>query len=205
MSTPLPTPTLAQKLMFDPLSYIHAERFSLENKAISLKQRAVINEMLLSSYQLTIDKPLLVPGSLAATLAKQWVDLPKVAFLLGCQRLRAELVMSGALFKLPAWARHFAEMPVRESAAGNLAASGKIAISDAYLSAQGLAEILSWQTSLPSWLWQRLPLLFSQKSDTFLREGAVRAPRLNAPDITLFILAGQYAKNYSDTTAISGA
>lgn len=188
-----------QEIMFDPLSYIHPARFRLSANLMQPSQRAVINDMLLRSYQLTtVDTTTMLIGGVALTMIKHWWRLPQIAFLFGCYRLRNALLRRGALLRLPAWARQFAEMPLCANTSlvnnsGFYIADIATELSVEMIYAQGLGEFLSWQAALPLWLRQRLSLQFAPQSEALLQTNT-----LQPPNLFLFTFAMQYAKNHPD-------
>lgn len=181
-----------QRLMFDPVSYIHPQRFQLPAYLALPRQRAIINQWLLQQYSLAVETSEMIKLSKQTQLLLQhWSQLPQIAFLLACQRLRAELARGGLLFKLPAWAKQFALLPLRDSAASGLS----IKLSTVKIMAVGLSELLSWENDLPLWLRQRLLLLFSTESETLVHTASYVSA---SPDLALFLLAAQHAKSYYD-------
>lgn len=189
-------PSVLHHLMLNPASYIHRQRLQLSVSSFNPQQQAVINRILLKRYALNVEtveinklnKP-------TQWLVQYWYQLPQITFLIACQRLRAELARGGLLLKLPNWARQFALLPLRDSNAQK--SSRHLSINK--ISAMGLSELLSWEAHLPCWLTQRLLLLIPGESETFLQTQDVRNTAIT-PDLNLFLLAAQHAKNHYDPT-----
>ncbi|XBS70300.1 hypothetical protein ABK905_03270 [Acerihabitans sp. KWT182] len=110
--TPLDT------IMFDPLSWMHPQRLPLKTGFNGVRQRSIINDMVIEAHGWSTVPPVLTEKGLMARVIHQWCRLPQIALLIACQRHRAALTRQGRLLILPVWARRFAQMNIVASAAG---------------------------------------------------------------------------------------
>jgi type III secretion system OrgA/MxiK family protein len=167
------TPTRWQTVMFDPLAYIHPDRFSAPPGFDTPAQRAAINGLLLAGYQLTSESSaaaLPVYQSDAVKLVlKHWFVLPQIVFLLGCQRLRLALARRGAVLRLPVSAQAFLTLPLLQQVdraneaceAGNAVAPNRDA-----LMREGMRQLHLALGELPVAVIQRMALLFAPALDS---------------------------------------
>jgi type III secretion system OrgA/MxiK family protein len=171
------TPTRWQTVMFDPLAYIHPDRFSLPPGFDTPAQRSVINRLLLTRYQLTSEA---MPAALPALSARQgdgdaaklvlnhWFSLPQIVFLLGCQRLRPALSRRGAVLRLPAAAQAFLALPLLMQAgrADEASEASKAMAPDRNaLMREGARQLHLTLGELPAALTRRMALLFTPAFD----------------------------------------
>jgi type III secretion system OrgA/MxiK family protein len=185
-----------QTVMFDPLSYIHPERFALPARLDAARQHAIINRMLLDHYRLSSCVPRAAPGSLDHLLAQHWELLPQLAYLLACQRFRVALLRGGRLLKVPAWARSFAILPLQRPDDADAAAD---TLGSTALLEHGLVELLSRCRHAAPALQQRIPLLFP----SFGKTTALPPPCATTQGgNSLLILALQHVKSFSGSTTI---
>ena len=185
-------PPILQQLMLNPASYIHQQRLQLSVSSFNPQQQAVINRILLKRYALNVEKVEINQlNKPTQWVVQYWYQLRQITFLMTCQRSRAALARGGLLLKLPSWARQFALLPLRDSSAQK----SSINLSTDNILALGLLELLSWEAHLPSWLMQRLLLLLPSKSEEFIQKFTRHAI---TPDLNLFLLAAQHAKNHYD-------
>ncbi|AVG16922.1 type III secretion apparatus protein OrgA/MxiK [Chromobacterium vaccinii] len=172
-------------ILFDPLSYLHPQRLRLPAALDTPRQRAVVNDMLISGHRLDNHWPAGPLNSATRQFLRHWPLLPQAAYLIGCQALRAALGWQGGLLRLPAWAQDFAAM--RLNPPSGIAPSRPVSHND--LLRAGYSRVLAWKPELPSALAQRLPLPFPPIVDD-----APAAP--GAPDTLLLTLALQYAQRH---------
>lgn len=103
-----PLPIIWQRIIFDPLSYIHPQRLQIAPEMIVRPAaRAAANELILAAWLLKNGEKECIQNSLTQLWLRQWRRLPQVAYLLGCHKLRADLARQGALLGLPDWAQAF--------------------------------------------------------------------------------------------------
>lgn len=188
-----------QTVMFDPLSYIHPQRFALPDALNSAKQHAIVNRMLLDHYQLSSCIPSVAPGGLDDLLLNNWIRLPQSAYLLACQRFRIALSRGAKLLSLPGWARSFAMLPLSQSGYDAIPADG---LSATALLAYGFADLLSHCQGSALALRQRIPLLFPPRAETVVFPAPIATAERN--DI-LLILALQHVKKFPGSTPLPGA
>ncbi|MEJ8674085.1 type III secretion apparatus protein OrgA/MxiK [Chromobacterium amazonense] len=151
-----------QRVLFDPLSYLHPGRLSLTASLTEpATARAAVNSLLLAVFKMehNCDDSLL--DSLARQWLRHWLRLPQTAYLIGCHFLRADLAWRAGQLALPEWAHAFSTIALPTEAAPRQAAPSHNAILRA-----GYARLLPWRARLPTPLAQRLPLLFPPHVDT---------------------------------------
>lgn len=180
------------RILFDPLSYVNAQRLRLPPSLDMPRQRAVINRMLLGD----------LPDERQARtlrghpLLRHWTRLPYVCALVGAQRLKPQLAWGGRLLRLPAPVRRFMELPLphadapqREAAVVQLAAAQLLLVAQR----EGLSRLLDWQRQAPPALLGRLRLMFPPQLDACF---ANRREPLSTADLFLISQAILYAKNH---------
>ncbi|EPE0972890.1 oxygen-regulated invasion protein OrgA [Salmonella bongori] len=176
-----------QKVIFDPLSYIHPQRLQIASEMIVRPAaRAAANELILAALQLKIEEKENIQNSLTQLWLRQWHRLPQIAYLLGCHKLRADLARQGALLKLPDWAQAFLAMHQGTS----LSVCDK-APNHRFLLSVGYGQLNALNKCLPESLAQRFPLLFPP----FIEEAA----KQDAVEMSILLLALQYAQKYPNS------
>ena len=166
-----------QRVIYDPLSYIHPERIRIVPELIAQPaQRAAVNELLIRARRLDIcstESCYVLREPLVQHLLCQWDLLVQVAFLLGCSARRGELAWQGKLLRLPEWARLFlqASLPVTILCTGYSLLQGSI-------------------RHLPQFLTQRVSLLFPPQAECALSSPPV--------DPLMLLLTLQHAQKYPD-------
>lgn len=180
-------------MMFDPVSYIHPGHFALPESLSSPRQRAVVNEILIVALGLDTHWPFDRVGIAERAWLLNWRRLPQVAYLMGCQALKAGLCRRAALLSLPAWATAFARLPLLEPTSP----TGPHPPSHADLLAEGFSRLTAMAAPLPEPVRQRLPLLFASNV-------ARIAHCPGAFDLRLFVTALQYAKKHPHSPPDAG-
>ncbi|WP_339058235.1 type III secretion apparatus protein OrgA/MxiK [Candidatus Regiella endosymbiont of Tuberolachnus salignus] len=177
--------TPLDRILFDPVSYIHPARFKLPSLLRGEKSRSLLNDMLINQYHLSTEQPLIV--GFTQQLIARWHYLPQISFLIACQRHRAILSRQGVLQRFPAWIQQFAKL--------NLVAALPCQINQhvnfIQLLADGAREMGLWHDQLPRSLRQRILLLFPPDIDSMVQKG--KSIDSNALLITL---AMQHVKKY---------
>jgi len=171
-----------QRVLFDPLSYLHPQRVRIPaSLTVRPAARAAANELLLHAYRLEVRCAALSP--LARQWVRHWNHLPQAAYLIGCHALRAELAWGGASLSLPAWTHPFTtiDLPVTQPA-------GQTVTGHDILLKTGYSQLLAWASKLPEPLAQRFPLLFPFDIDTVALQPAA--------DPLILTLALQHAQRY---------
>lgn len=178
------------RLLFDPLSWGHPRHLPLRGDLAGVRQRSIVNDMIIKAYGWSVRRPSLSGDGLALDFVNQWRYLPQVAVLIAAQRHRADLSQRGRLMTLPAWVRQFAQLDIVDSSAtmtGTITSPGE-------LLAWGKNELMSYGRQLPLAVRQRISLLFPPDRE---REGH---PDLQTdPSPFLIKLAFQHAKRHPDT------
>ncbi|WP_435954199.1 type III secretion apparatus protein OrgA/MxiK [Dryocola sp. BD626] len=183
----------AKRVLFDPLFYLHPQRMPIPARLTNtLQARGAVNDLLIDVYQLSVDAIDTDSDPLTRQWLTHWTRFPQVAYLLGCQMLRGELVRHGALLALPAWARGFLSV--------NLTQSESVQIdtfSHAVPLNLGFSCLQPWSNRLPAPLAQRFPLLFPSGVD----DVNARAPA----DSLILTLALQHAQKYPNSPPVASA
>lgn len=175
-----PFPVTLQRVLFDPLSYLHPQRVGFPaNLTARPAERAAANELLLAAFRLEVYPFDLTP--LAREWVRHWYRLPQTAYLIGCHTLRAQLAWEGGLLNLPVWASHFTSITFPTNVA-----SGLQNIDNNLLMKTGYARLQAWSSQLPKPLAQRFTLMFPTHIDT--------APLQPAADPLILTLALQHAQ-----------
>jgi type III secretion system OrgA/MxiK family protein len=194
-----------ERIMFDPLSYIHPQRLRLPQQLDTPRQRAALNDMLLGGFGLASGRT--TPSSVAEQqLIMHWQHLPYVCMLVGAQLLKPELAWRGRLLQLSAPVRFFMSLPLHNEV--GRAGADRAAERDADMPARraadaephrvqalGLRNMLAWQQAASAALLGRMRLLFAPALDACFER-----PRkqLQPADLFLISQAIQYAKNHPD-------
>jgi type III secretion system OrgA/MxiK family protein len=190
-----------ERIMFDPLSYIHPQRLRLPQHFDTPRQRAALNDMLLGGFGLACGRT--APTGVAEQqLIMHWQHLPYVCMLVGAQLLKPELAWRGRLLQFSAPVRFFMSLPLHngvDRAAGRDADRSARRAADAEphrVQALGLSNVLGWQAAAASAaLLGRMRLLFAPALDACFERP--RKP-LQPADLFLISQAIQYAKNHPD-------
>jgi type III secretion system OrgA/MxiK family protein len=213
MGMPFNTEAWSQRLeriMLDPLSYIHQRRFRLPDNINTPRQHAVLNEILTSSFSGELADLTLARHSAQYVLLRYWRQLPYVCMLAGAQLLKTDLVWRGRFLRLPAKVRSFMELPLwgsHSQMTGAVGANGLSLASPGFSSrntdeelflqvqGSGLLCLLNWQQDAPEALLGRLRLLFPPELDRCFEN--LRRSILTS-ELFLLSQAIQYAKSHPD-------
>lgn len=180
-----------ERVMFDPVSWIHPEHFVPPAVLDSPRQRSALNGMLIAAYGLITERPNLARNALAAQFVEGWHLLPQVALLIACQRHRATLAWRGWGATLPEWLRQFSAPEI----VGSFAPRQVPLTGPAQLLAWGKHELMAFEACLPESLSQRLSLLFSPMAGADEPYDSCRP----LPSRLLLKLAFQHAKRNPTT------
>jgi len=99
--------TQLERILFDPLGWIHPERVAIPPDFSQGRCRSVINEVLRVKFQLPVPDDVKSDQGITSLFIAHWSLLPHVAFLLCCQRYRAQLVGQRLYTRLPDAVRQF--------------------------------------------------------------------------------------------------
>jgi len=192
--------TTATRVLFDPLSYVNAQRLRLPRALDTPRQRAVVNRLLLG----TLPDERQAMSIRRHPLLAHWERLPYICVLIGAQRLKSQLAWGGRSLRLPAVVRRFMVVPLAQAVAPEQGAAvsrpwetaaGPLARKELLLAVQhaGLSCLLDWQRQAPALLLDRLRLLFPPQLD-----GCFEADRrpLQTTDLFLISQAIHYAQNH---------
>ncbi|WP_258089449.1 hypothetical protein [Serratia liquefaciens] len=175
--------TLGQRILFDPLSWIDSGWVKVPVCFSQGRCRGVINEAILTSLDLSTPSDICSPSELTQLFANQWYLLRKSAFLIACQRYRANLACRGRLQCLPDNIKQFAQLEILTSKYQQ----GEKLLTIDKIPDLALRELLPFCQALPRWLQQRVPLLFPPVLDSSTGD-------LPGADTALLRLAIQHAK-----------
>lgn len=145
-----------ESILFDPLAWVHKERVIIPDKFYQGRCRSVINEIFREQYQLPLPAEIKIDYGLTSLFIKSWSLLPHVAFILCCQRYRAQLANRGLYTLLPQAVRQFALLnllPPCGEQAENICGLNDI-------SQLIYSEIVAFETEIAAPLRPCLPLLF---------------------------------------------
>lgn len=190
-----PISVILQRIMFNPLSYIHPQRIPhlLNVVEPSSKEVSAVNELLLHSLNLEYDDLNIKLSSLVQKLIRQWNALPQVAYLIGCHLLRKELAWNGASLKLPDWARHFMLIDIpSHDITGYSASKGREILCNNYIMNFGYSFLAYWAHELPKSIIQRMQILFPSIDDSLIFE-------IEDAEPLILLMALQYAKMYPNS------
>ena len=95
-------------ILRDPLTWINIDHIGIQHENIEPYTASLINELMIRKMGFTVDAPLPPNGSLAWLFIDNWFILPKVSFLMFCQRYRGLMSYSAGMNRLPEWVRQFA-------------------------------------------------------------------------------------------------
>ena len=95
-----------RKIIYDPISYIHPQRVSLNNARISNPVlRSITNEMILLQYNLSVEHFSL--NSSLIYYINNWNLLPLICLLSGCHFYRERFAERGFFYKVPDVLRNY--------------------------------------------------------------------------------------------------
>ncbi|MFU9136523.1 hypothetical protein [Erwinia tasmaniensis] len=143
-----------QRIVYDPVSWIHPQRFSVPEQLASVRCRSILNDIILSEYKLSTGE-LDLGNSKECYLANHWWLLSRAAFMAMCQRYRSSLAWYGNLSKLDNITRQFALSDITGS---NDEFSGRFTFDQLWGAA--FRELLTFCDPVSKVMKERIPLLF---------------------------------------------
>ena len=175
-----------QRILTEPLDYLHAQRLTVPSGFEAADARRVINQILFEGLPQAGPWPAMPQTAIAHMWIGQWRQLPRIASLMGAWRLFPQLARGGALQHLPRSLRTFAScnpgarvsLPIPSSASPIQ-----------QVEAAGFNALSGWSADLPLPLFDRLALQFSPQVVDLHKQWPVAKP-----DPTLFFLAVQHAR-----------
>ena len=154
-----PNPSLwgmMQKIVYDPVSWIHPQRFAVPEGFTSPRCQSILNDMLLARYSLST-RELDIANHTERYLVCHWHVLAKAGLMAVCQRYKATLFRHGLWGKLDKATQQFSLLNLCESRADR---AEVITLSQLEWLAEQELGVLSHLAS-PE-LKQRIPLLFPE-------------------------------------------
>ncbi|AKM45455.1 hypothetical protein NL30_37225 [Burkholderia contaminans] len=181
-----------ERILFDPVSYIHPARVKLSDWAASAGMRAAVNDIIIEAYGLSVVlRPALTSAERA--LIETWSQLADVCELVGAQLLRADLAWAGRQLQLPHRIRRFVAASAGQPTRSGVAHRRALQTSGIeYVQAVGIEHVMAWQQASSPALRQRVTLMFAPEIDV-LTPGV---PPSRSADIFAIHRAVQYAKNH---------
>ncbi len=146
-------------IIYNPISWIHPERFSLPSGFMTPGCHRIINDILIENFSLSVE-PLDLNNERERYLAAHWHLLPKAAFMVACQRHKSNLFQCGIWWKLEKSVRQFSLLHLLE---GNPMNVSIYSLEHYALCAK--REIDLFSASVSRVMRERLPLLFSPGDD----------------------------------------
>lgn len=157
--------TQCKSIIYNPLAWIHPQRFTLPERFDSPRCRSVINEVLLRQYQLPIEE-IDLGNSKERFLVSGWPLLARAAFMAASQRHRAMLARNGIFTRLDKATRQFALAELTP------ALQATKAVDFEFLWQSARLELEIFATGCTATIRSRLELLFPE---------TVSLPNLRAP------------------------
>lgn len=175
----------AQRILYDPVSWIHPHRFPAIENLSSVRCQSVLNDILLEGFKLSTDCVDL-NNSRERYIISHWALLPGAALMAACHRHRAKLARSGLIAKLDKVTQQFALSCLTESES-----QGHERLTAQELVRLACQEAMAFSCSLSVSIRERVPLLFS--SSPTISHSAVYSEN----DELLLRMAIQHAKRAS--------
>lgn len=172
-------------IIYDPLSWIEQSHFTLPNRFNNIRCIRIINDILIDSFNLSTNTYNVSADSLAAVFIHHWFNLPQIAFLMACQRHRAQLALNAKMTRLPSSVQRFMKLRIVSSGAGEW--TGNLNIADLY--SRSFNELQPFLVALPVELAERVPLLFPKNEHDQWQSDL-------SNDLLIFKLAIQHVKTY---------
>ncbi|WP_175919820.1 type III secretion apparatus protein OrgA/MxiK [Burkholderia pyrrocinia] len=180
------------QVIYGPLGYAHPDHRTIDGVDLARMPADIANQWLIDHHRLdtAIDFDWRA-APLATPCVDHWARLPRIAFLIGVQRLRVALVEHGRYVRLDASSQRFLCVPL--AAVPKAACAG--APDDDAIAAAGAACVAAALRAAPRALRQRLPLLFPRAHATRLASELddTRGDARVACSPTLFSFAVNYA------------
>jgi type III secretion system OrgA/MxiK family protein len=175
-----------QRILAEPLDYLHVERLRIPAGFEGAEARRALNQIVLEGLASEGPWPAAPLGTVADHWVQQWHQLPYIASLMGAWRLFPDLARGGALQQLPASLRRFASCSVGARVGLPVEPSS---LSMRQVEAAGFNALCGWSEHIPTLLLERLSLQFAPQVVDLHRQWPVAEP-----DAALFFLAVQHAR-----------
>nr|WP_241391630.1 type III secretion apparatus protein OrgA/MxiK [Yersinia frederiksenii]ULG19988.1 invasion protein OrgA [Yersinia frederiksenii] len=151
------------KILYDPLSYLHSQRLQLNYHLISTAIcRSAVNDCIFDIFKLT-DTKININTQINFWIC-HWSYLLQIAYLIGCHENREELMWRGRLLNIPVWARDFLKIvPIYTPKSPSLPLAKDI---HSIILKTGYSGLIGYIKELPEPLRQRFSLSFPDCIDS---------------------------------------
>lgn len=177
-----------QRILDEPLSYLHPQRLSLPAGFEGFETLDQLNRIVSEGCATEGLRPLVPLSGMARQWVRLWEQLPYIARLMGAHRLMPDLAQGAGLLRLPLSLRRFAGYHLGPRSGLPTECSP---VSMEHVEAAGLHALWSWQEQVPPMLLERLILQFAEPVVRLRNQWPA-----TKPDTALFFLAVQHARLY---------
>lgn len=171
-----------QRILYDPVSWIHQERFPAIAHFSSTRCQSVMNDIILEKFKLSTEC-IDLNSSLERYIIMHWELLPGAALMAACQRYRANLARNGFIVKLDKTTQQFAMACLVDSES-----QVNQTLSKEALVPLACQEAIAFSQTLSQSIRERVPLLFARSPV------ALDTEVYNSNDELLLRMAIQHAK-----------
>lgn len=178
------------RIMYDPVSYIHKQRFSLNERiTLTRENRCVLNRLIIENFGLSCeDSPQWVRRRF---WLENWFVIPEIIMLLGCLALREHLIWKGQLNKFPEWCQEgVRRLPFRDNL--NVRSAEPRLVTEEDVICEGYSRIREHINNFPLSLWQRVNLLFPAD----INHSETNHSETKKISADLLIMVSMHVKNY---------
>jgi len=178
--------THSQRIISDPVSWIHPSRTGLPDLCCEGIPRGIINKNLVRQFSLDEDNSLITEGSIAQAVIDNWYLLREAAWNMACQRYRAWILHDESQGFLTPKVRSFMMLNIIPAEL-----YGREKVDEIKMWQLAYAELLPLHSLLPEAVIKRLRLLFPAG----IRE--VSTENKSGFDSVFFFMAIQHAKKFT--------
>lgn len=178
----------SERIMSDPVSWIHPSRTGLPELCCGGIPRGIINKTLAQQFSLDEDHGLKCVGSIAQAVIDNWYLLREAAWNMACQRYRAWILQNEAPDFLTPKARFFMQLNIIPAVS-----YGREKLDEIKMWQLAYAELSPLSALLPEAVIKLIRLLFPAGINE------VPAGNKSEFDSVLFLMAIQHAKKFTVT------
>lgn len=149
----------ANRILYDPLAWIHPRRFARPEGFFSPGCRHVLNDMLLANFALSVE-PLDLGNDQERYLVRHWHLIPRAAYMAACLRVKPSLFRHGLWWKLDSAVRQFALLTLSPHSEDR---PERITLEHLWGFAEQEVSVFASEASAS--MRTRLPLLFPERND----------------------------------------